>query len=216
MNRYKAGFFDLDSTLVYTTARYRKRVVGNVLNSLGITKYPDWFIDKFWFFGDRAQTIRDALLGIDPELVFKNYQEHDTEKGRRKNTRVFDDVEFLDELRKDGYKIGVVTGGSPHVMNVNVDLIGRHRFDALVSANLYAMPPLPPKPDPTGLYLCLEQLGVRPEEAFFVGNGEEDVGVAQSAGVLDILILRGEHEPPKVDATHRITTLYELRDILRG
>lgn len=215
MGKYKAAIFDLDSTLVYTTAEYRRSVVTSVLHSLRIGEYPDWFIDRFWFFGNREQTIRDAL-GIDPELVFRIYHKHDTEEGRRRNTRLFDDLDFLDELRTEGYKIGTVTGGSPHVMNVNVDLIGRHRFDALVSANSYAVPPLPPKPDPTGLFYCLQQLGVTPEEAFFVGNGEEDVGVAQNAGVLDILILRGEYEPPKVNATHQIATLYELRSILRG
>ncbi len=142
------------------------------------------------------------------------YNQEDTRAGRKLYTRKFPDVDFLDELKQEGFKLGTVTGGSPHVMNVNLDILGRHYFDVFVSANPFAKPPLPPKPDPTGLYRCLEELEVQPNEAFYVGNGEEDVGAAQNAGVLDILILRGEHQPPEVNASMRIKTLYELRTLL--
>lgn len=213
MNNYGAAIFDLDGTLVYTLPEYRQQVVGGIVAKLGITEYPDWFVDKFWFFGNRAQTIKDAL-GIEPGSFFRLYNQEDTQAGRRQYTRKFLDVDFLDELKDKKYKIGVVTGGSPHVMDVNLDTLGRHYFDAYVSANFSAKPPLPPKPDPTGLYRCMELLGVQPSEAFFVGNGEEDVGAAQNAGVFDVLILRGEHEPPKVNASMRIKTLYELRGLL--
>ena len=213
MSKYKAAIFDLDGTLVYTLPEYRQQVVGGICAKLGITKYPDWFVDKFWFFGDRAQTIKDAL-GIESGSFFRLYNQEDTQAGRKLYTRKFPDVDFLDELKQSGYKLGVVTGGSPHVMDVNLDTLGRDNFDAFVSANPFAKPPLPPKPDPVGLYRCLEKLGVQPSEAFFVGNGEEDVGVAQNAGVFDVLILRGEHEPPKVNASMRIMTLYELRALL--
>ncbi len=214
MTKYKAAIFDLDGTLVYTLPEYRQQVVGGICAKWGITHYPAWFVDKFWFCGDRAQTIKDAL-GIEPGAFFRFYNQEDTQAGRKFYTRKFPDVDFLDELKQQGHKIGVVTGGSPHVMDVNLNTLGRHYFDAYVSANFSAKPALPPKPDPTGLYRCMELLGVQPSEAFYVGNGEEDVGAAQNAGVLDVLILRGEHEPPDVDASMRIKTLYELRELLR-
>lgn len=213
MNKYKAAIFDLDGTLVYTLPEYRQQVVGGILAKLGITDYPDWFVDKFWFFGNRAQTIKDAL-GIEPGSFFRLYNQEDTQVGRKLYTRKFPDVDLLNELKQKEFKLGVVTGGSPHVMDVNLDILGRQYFNGWVSANPFATPPLPPKPDPTGLYRCLEMLGVKPSEAFYVGNGEEDVGAAQNAGVFDVLMLRGEHEPPKVNASMRITTLYELRTLM--
>ncbi len=213
-NKYRAALFDLDGTLVYTLPEYRQQVVGGIIAKLGITEYPDWFVDKFWFFGNRAQTIKDAL-GIEPGSFFRLYNQEDTQVGRRIYTRKFLDVDFLDELKVEGYKIGAVTGGSPHIMDVNLETLGRHYFDAFVSANPTADPPLPPKPNPVGLQRCMDMLGVTPLEAFFVGNGEEDVGAAQNAGVFDVLILRGEHEPPKVNHSMRITSLYELRTLLK-
>lgn len=214
MNPFKAAIFDLDGTLVYTPPEYREKVIGGILEKLGITDYPEWFIDQFWFLGDRAQTIKDAL-GIEPGRFFRLYNQYDTKEGREVYTRKFDDVDYLDELKRKGYKIGVVTGGSPHVMAVNIDRLGRDYFNAVVSANPNAQPSLPPKPDPTGLICCLEQLAVSPKEAFFVGNGEEDIGTAKNAGVFDVLILRGEHEPPKVNPSMKITSLYELRTLSR-
>lgn len=205
----KAAIFDLDGTLVYTVPEYRQMVVTGVLTELGITEYPQGFIERFWFYGNRTQRIREEL-GIEPEPFFRLWENHDTKKGRETYTRKFDDVDYLQELKESGYRLGVVTGGSPHVKDVNVDLLGSQLFDAVVCANPFALPLFRSKPDPAGLLYCMELMGVSPAEALYVGNGDEDVLAAQNAGVLDVLILRGEHEPPDVQATHRMRNLYEL------
>lgn len=213
MNKYKAILFDLDSTLTYTLPDYRYLVVGGILQELGITSAPEGFVDKLWFEGNRAKTIKDAL-GIEPGAFFRKYNQHDKAEIREQYTRLFPDVDYLNELKQAGYKLGVVTGGSPHVMGVNIKLLGEGHFDVLVSANPTAKPPLPSKPDPEGIYLCLERLQVAPEQAMFIGNGDEDVNAAKNAGVLDVLILRGEHEPPPTPASVTITSLYGLRALL--
>ena len=205
----KAAIFDLDGTLVYTLPKYRQMVVTGVLAELGITEYPLGFIDQFWFYGNRSQRIREEL-GIEPESFFQLWESHDTKERRETHTRMFDDVDYLHKLKERGYRLGVVTGGSPHVKDVNVNLLGNQLFDAVVCANPFALPLFRSKPDPAGLLYCLQQLGVSPAEALYVGNGDEDVLAAQNAGVLDVLILRGEHEPPKVNASLRIQKLYEL------
>ncbi len=212
MRKYKAVLFDLDGTLVHTPDEYRQLVVEGILAELGIKDYPDWFVDQFWFKGNREKTVRDALA-IEPSIFFACYQHHDTRARREQWTRVFPDVGYLATLKEMGYKIGAVTGGSPHVMEVNINLLGKEYFDVTVSANPQAAPPLPPKPNPAGLNTCLQKLDVRPDEAFYVGNGEEDVGAAKRAGMLDVLILRGEHAPPTA-ASVTITSLYCLRPLL--
>lgn len=211
----KAVIFDLDGTLVYTLPEYRRIIVEDILQELGIAECPEGFVDKFWFFGNRATLIRNELR-IDPKSFFKVYNHHDTREGREAYSRTFEDTEYLQQLKGMGYKLGVVTGGSPHVMDVNINLLGRDLFDAVVSANPHAQPPLSPKPDPVGLRRCLELLGASPDQACYIGNGDEDVGAAQNAGVLDILILRGEHQPPNVNVSYQITALPELESILEN
>jgi phosphoglycolate phosphatase len=47
------------------------------------------------------------------------------------------------------------------------------------------------KPHPLPLQTCLEEMGVRPEEALMVGDSGADVGAAQAAGVTVILVPDG-------------------------
>lgn len=47
------------------------------------------------------------------------------------------------------------------------------------------------KPHPLPLQTCLDELGVRPEEALMVGDSGADVGAAQAAGVTVILVPDG-------------------------
>ena len=51
---------------------------------------------------------------------------------------------------------------------------------------------------------CLKTLAIRPHEAMFVGNSEEDIHAAKEAGVFDILIERGEHGFEGPEPTERI------------
>ena len=46
----------------------------------------------------------------------------------------------------------------------------------------------PPKPDPKMIILALEKLGVKPEDAIFVGDNAEDEMAGRAAGVRTVLI----------------------------
>ena len=50
---------------------------------------------------------------------------------------------------------------------------------------------IPVKPDPTSALLVLEQLGVKPSEAAFVGDGDTDVQTAKNAGMRPVSVLWG-------------------------
>jgi beta-phosphoglucomutase-like phosphatase (HAD superfamily) len=47
------------------------------------------------------------------------------------------------------------------------------------------------KPHPEGLLMCLNALGVRPEEAAYVGDSVQDIQAARSAGMTAIGVLSG-------------------------
>jgi len=44
------------------------------------------------------------------------------------------------------------------------------------------------KPHPEGLLVCLERLGVQPEDAVYVGDSPEDMAMARAAGVFSIAV----------------------------
>jgi phosphoglycolate phosphatase-like HAD superfamily hydrolase len=70
------------------------------------------------------------------------------------------------------------------------------------------------KPHPGGIELCLQELGVDREHAFFVGNGNEDVLAAQQAGVVDIYIERGAYMLDGTHPAYTINTLYHMPGII--
>jgi phosphoglycolate phosphatase-like HAD superfamily hydrolase len=131
---------------------------------------------------------------------------------RKKQTKLYNDVDFIQEIRDKGYKTGIVTGAPPHIASLEIGMLGGENFDAVVIAS--SRMGIIPKPHPHGIEECLSMLEISNNEAMYVGNAEEDVISAKNANVYDVLLLRGEHEFPDIDPSLTIHSLYELREIL--
>ena len=207
---YKAVIFDLDGTLVHTTPEYRYQIVGQTLKDLGTTS-SDYNIDRFWFESRRDSIIKEHF-GLEPELFWKNYYTHDTIELRKQFTKLYDDVDFIQELRQNSYKTGIVTGAPVHIAFLEIGMLGKENFDAVIIA--HTLNGIKPKPHPHGLEECLNLLGVQKNEAIYVGNADEDVATARNAQVFDVLLVRGEHEFPDINPSLRIHSLYDLRQFL--
>jgi HAD superfamily hydrolase (TIGR01509 family) len=71
------------------------------------------------------------------------------------------------------------------------------------------------KPDPYGLLLAAEQLGVSPSDCMYVGDQRFDIVAAQGAGMHDCLFI-GPHTPPDVElmAKHRVKSLPEILQLI--
>lgn len=93
LNKYTLLVFDLDGTLVHTTAEYRYFVVPKVLERLGqdAAKITLKSIDKFWFDGDRESTISEHFK-VDPYKFWKTYHKYDLPQTGKRFTRHYEDV----------------------------------------------------------------------------------------------------------------------------
>jgi len=208
--RWKAVIFDLDGTLVGTDSECRKIIVGKTLRELGIASYDSTHVDRFWFGAKREEIIRECF-GVEAELFWKAYRPHDTIDLRKKFTNPYKDIDFIQELRRKGIKVGIVTGAPPHVAEHEISLIGEGNFDSIVIAS--ALGGKKPKPHPEGILECLAELGVSKEDAVYIGNAEEDVITADNAGIPCIIVDRKEHKLEFKEAKPLcvISSLYELR-----
>ncbi len=204
----KAVLFDLDGTLVCTRAGYRHSTTGKVLSRFGMKK-SNKEIDRFWFKPGREELLES--WGLDPKKFWKVFWEYDTIHSRKKETYAFEDCRVLKDLRKMGMKLGMITGSPLLLAEMELEMVGID-FDAIVIAR--SRNGITPKPHPHGILECLDMLGVKPEEAMSVGNSEEDIHAAKEAGVLDVLVERGEHEFRGQEPSERIKTLKELIDLL--
>ncbi|MGH9941202.1 MAG: HAD family hydrolase [Pyrinomonadaceae bacterium] len=71
------------------------------------------------------------------------------------------------------------------------------------------------KPDPRGLEVALQRLGVAPHEALYVGDRmETDAVAARRAGISCVIVGDGHRRRANTDGAAQVSTLLELRDAL--
>lgn len=206
---YKAVIFDLDGTLIHTRPEYRYNLLSWIFKDLGV-KSTNNYIDKFWFETERNEIIK-RCFGLDPKLFWERYRIYETVELRRKFVKLYDDVDFIKELRQNGFKIGVLSGTPQHIADFEIGLLGKKNFDIIITTHNG----IKIKPHPEGLEKCLNVLGIRRNEAIFVGNGKEDIIAAKNAQVFDVLLKRGEYEFTDIQPSLTINSLYELRELLK-
>jgi putative hydrolase of the HAD superfamily len=123
--------------------------------------------------------------------------------GISENFELFEDVlPVLDELRRAGLKLAVVSNGIRDL----TQFVAHHRLDvdAIVDSRSHGRV----KPHPTIFRAALERLDVEPADAVMVGDSlEEDVEGARALGMRAILVDRDERHP---EVEERLLDLYGL------
>ncbi|MGV8151601.1 MAG: HAD family hydrolase [Candidatus Nanoarchaeia archaeon] len=210
MNKFNTFIFDLDGTLVHTLPEYRYIVVGQTLREFGVSPQNE-LIDRFWFEARRDDIVTDNF-GLSLEAFWSTYRKYDTTELRKKLTKVYNDISYVQELKSAGCKTGIVTGAPLHIATLEIDMLGKENFDAIVVA--HRLNGFMPKPHPQGLEECLNLLKARKEEAVYVGNADEDVETAKNAKVFDVLLDRGEHQFPAINPSLTIQSIYGLGQLV--
>lgn len=157
----------------------------------------------------RAIGVPDESIG---EFVRRRY-----ENTRRALVPREGALETLDELRRRGYRTGLISVCAEDVPAIWDETPFAGRFDALVfSARCGYM-----KPEPEIYRLALQKLDVEPHEAVFVGDGANDeLGGAERVGIRAVLIHAPGEDPPWPEVRGwsgpRITAIPELLELLES
>lgn len=108
---------------------------------------------------------------------------------KNERTRTFEgEGECMAALERAGIRRAVVTNKSQHAADELGETLLKPYGFSVIFGNRDG---IPVKPDPTSARLVLEALGVSPEEAAFVGDGETDVQTAKNAGMRSVSVLWG-------------------------
>ena len=175
--------FDHDGTLVdssrilYQAYRHVAEVYGlppppysDVTNSIG---YDDHFTI---LFGSHRPEYVDTFLGF--------YYAHHLSL-----VRPFDGIAtLLNDLRNQGCKLGVV---SNKLRKAGLAELSECGLSSYFGKTIYREDVDQGKPDPEGIHLLHEQLGVQALNVVLVGDTEVDIQCAKSAGVRSIAALWG-------------------------
>ncbi|MBW6451500.1 MAG: HAD family hydrolase [DPANN group archaeon] len=206
---FNTFIFDLDGTLVHTRDEYRYDVVRKTLQDIGV-EYNHELVDHVWFGTHRDILLKNA--GINPDLFWNSFTNYDTVAFRKPFIELYNDISIINQLRKYGHTIGIVTGAPEEIALMELGLIGINKFDHIVIAR--DEHGINYKPDPHGINECIRLCGADKTKTMYVGNGSEDVIAAKAAGVLDILINRDEHDLDDVSPSVILNSLYELEQFM--
>lgn len=208
---YQAVVFDLDGTvvdsveLIVTSFQHALReVLGKEVSR---EEAVSWV----------GRPLREQMELFSPEHadeLVRAYQEYNHREHDRM-VKLYDGItHLLEDLRRHGAKIGLVTSKSRHTTEMAFSLTGiGEYFDATVCA--YESPGNKPSPDP--IIACLGQLGVEPAQAVYVGDSPADIQAARAAGVRCLAVTWGVFSEAVLAAENPdkvVHTIVELREAL--
>lgn len=168
--------------------------------------------------GETLEHTMRRFFGGDDEAVQKNVDIY-----RRYHRDIFYDTiklfpgisEMLDELKRLGYKLAMVTSRLKKTAYIGIDKYNlRERFDVIVTADDCEKH----KPDPEPIYTALKKLGSSPDSAVMVGDTVHDLGCADNAGVDSVLVnwsLALKGKTPETEPVYRVDTPADIVKLLK-
>lgn len=136
----------------------------------------------------------------------------DAYNARVETVRAFDGIPpLLEGLRHAGTPLALVTSKAPTRVRLDQQASGLGSFeDVLVSADDVSRG----KPDPQGVFLACERLGVRAVDVVVVGDSPADVAAGRAAGARTVAVTYGLHPPEDLRAAapdHIVAGVTQLR-----
>ncbi|MGB3544045.1 TIGR01548 family HAD-type hydrolase [Rubrivirga sp.] len=205
----KALLLDMDGVLVDVRGSFRRAIVETVAHFVGEGPTPEQIQakkDQGGFNNDWVLS-HAFVLEAGGDTPFDDIKEHFNRVYRGDD---FDGLITTEpaavrtgtlEVLADRYALGLVTGRPEADANWT---LRRHGWDALIPA-VAGMDRQAgrEKPDPYGLELVLEDLGIEAERAAYAGDTVDDMAAARAAGVVPIGVV-----PPGFDLeTHGRTLM---------
>ena len=217
--QYKAVFFDLDGTLLYTLPDIA-RAVNHALQTKGLSPQPvESYKQKVGWGLD--ETIRLALptelqnsaaeSGLLAELVEELLLEY--RRSPYELTRPYDGVpEMLAELQQCGVAVAVLSN-KEHVLTSTIvkDLFPQIEFLAVQGVS----DSIPPKPATTGVRSLLAAAEAIPGEVLYVGDSGVDMQTAIAAGLYPIGVSWGYRPVAELRGNGAELIIHQPGDLLK-
>lgn len=185
----KMVIFDLDGTLLDTL----DDLCNSVNYSLRTNNFPERSLEEVRTFvgnGIRLLIERSVPEGTNKELIDKTFECFKTYYAVHCNdkTKTYPGVmDMLKELKKNGYKIAVLSNKAQYAVTKLCDIYFNNLLDDAVGARENVAK----KPSPDALYICAENNNINLNNIIYVGDSDVDVATANNAGVRGIAVTWG-------------------------
>lgn len=177
--KYQLAIFDLDGTLLDTLEDLADST-NYIMRSFG---YPERTLKEVRSFvgnGIRKLLERSAPNGTSAEEIDRMFEQFKEYYGAHcaDKTKPYDGVmELLDELRKQGVKLAVVSNKADYAVKALCDQYFPGCFDVAVGERVG----IARKPAPDTVHEVLKNLQMEKSQAVYIGDSEVDVQTAKNA-----------------------------------
>lgn len=212
----KACIFDLDGTLG-DTRESLVYSVGLTLKEMGLPGITDE--QCISFVGNGARYLIEHALEATGEGNSRRIEE-----GMEVYGRVFDEnctyrveayegiMEMLGAMKERGLKLAVLSN-KPHRQTVKVvhAMCGEEMFSYIQGQK----EGISRKPDPAGIYLAAEEMGVELSDCLYVGDSEVDAVTGRNAGVKTVCVSWGFRTKEELKAAGAEYIIDKAEELLR-
>ena len=205
MKKYKHLVFDIDGTLLDTLDIHFVSLKRALKELRGVEMSTEELSFSFGIPG--TQTMK--TLGVEDtqkamEVWLKYYEAYTEEVG----LHLFPGMqEVLDELRKTGVTMGIITSKMRNEYDWNFKQLGLLPYFAF---SVTASDTDKGKPDPAPMLEYLRVTGAKPEEVLYFGDTIYDIQCAQAAGTDQALVLWSGVKREGIEATYRLEKPEEI------
>lgn len=218
----KLIIFDWDDVIILGSKEGYYNCYRETLLELGVVldeKEMDIRIRRKW--GQPFKTELKELLIEKPDLLDQAcdvYQKHKYGKTFIHSLREVVGVNNLLNKLRQKYMLAVATANQQKMLSIIIDTFGiPNVFSQIITAHDKDIPPDKTKPHPYMLQLILEKHKIKPSEAIYIGDAENDVLMARNAGVEPIVVLTGHlsrKEAEMLGVKHILPDVTALEQIL--
>ena len=207
----KAVVFDLDGTLL-DTLEDLKDSVNAALTEYGLPERTIEEVRAFVGNGIRNLIIRSVPGGEthpDFENVFDFFKQHYRANCANKTVPYEGIMELIEALSSRGIAMAIVS----NKFDAGVKVLNEKFFAQYISVALGELPGVKRKPDPKTVVMALQQLGVAPADAIYVGDSDVDVQTANNCEMPCLSVTWGFRDRAFL-LEHGATLLYDTPDAL--
>lgn len=215
----KAVLFDLDGTLINSL----EDLAASTNFALARFGFPlkNNIEDFKYFIGDGMYKLIERVLPEDKRedgiitqvlaVFMEHYSTHYLDKTHAYNKI----VPLVNAISGKGFKMAVVSNKAEHMAVIITKKIFGDVFDTICGKR----EGYPAKPDPSLTLEVINELGVEPQECYFVGDSGMDMKVAVNAGCIGVGVtwgFRGREELLHNGALHIVNDPEEILALLKG
>jgi len=208
----RAIVFDMDGTILHSLPDLAI-ATNEALKRMGYPTHE--YAEIMSYMGNGAQRLieRAVPAGTSPERCKQTFELWRSLylQSDYANTAPFPGIiDTLHDLRARGVKTGIIS----NKFDAGVRGLAELYYPGLFDVVRGEIPPIPRKPDPTSLLMMLDELGVSPEHAAYVGDLNVDVKTARNAGVMAVGVSWGYAKADPLEPERLDAYIHDPRELL--